>query len=234
MPPDITPVPEIVCEGDTDRSVYETLARRGLLPTLTAYPKKGESRGGLGPQANRIAALVNFGRTRLMVARDLDDAADGSALLRNLVRDLGAGATTVSEQAPFLLQMRDCRIALVPQGLPGTPLLSKHSVSRYSIDDYLLVLLEQSLGERPALFKNVSARDRAFHKMDEVRQLMAGQGYTVSSSKRLVFLLKAIVDIGVAPATLAEQAIEAAPAEVVQRVFQPLIDAVNAAIQALA
>ncbi len=130
--------------------------------------------------------------------------------------------------------MRDCRIALVPQGLPGTPLLSKHSVSRYSIDDYLLVLLEQSLGERPALFKNVSARDRAFHKMDEVRQLMAGQGYTVSSSKRLVFLLKAIVDIGVAPATLAEQAIEAAPAEVVQRVFQPLIDAVNAAIQALA
>lgn len=234
MPPDATPVPEIVCEGDTDRVVYETLARRGLMPTLTAYPNKGESRGGISPQADRIRALVNLGRTRLMVARDLDDAADGSALLRNLVHDLGAGASAVSEQAPFLLQMGDCRIALLPQGLPGTPLLNKHSVVKYAIDDYLLVLLEQSVGARPARFLDEGERDRAFHKMDEVRRLMASQGYAASTSKRLVFLLKAIIDFGVAPATLAEQTIESAPVEAVQQVFQPLIEAFNAAVHVLA
>ena len=233
VPPDVTPVPEIVCEGDTDRVVYETLSRRGLMPMLTAYPKKGESLGGISPQTDRIRALVNLGRTRLMVARDLDDATDGSALLRNLVHDLGSGAIAVSEQAPFLVQLGDCRIALLPQGLPDAPLLNRHSVGKHAIDDYLLALLEQSVGERPALFKNEDDRDRAFGKMDEVRRLMASQGFTVNTSKRLVFLLKAIVNYGVSDGTLARQRIEAAPAETVRQVFQPLIDTVNAAVQVL-
>lgn len=234
MPPDATPVPEIVCEGDTDRAIYEALVRGGLLPKLDAYPKKGVSRGGLGSQVERIRAMVSFGRTRLIVARDLDDARDGSTLLRSLVRDLGAEASAISEQAPFLLQVRDCRIALVPQGQPGAPLLHKYSVSRYAVDDYLLMLLEQNVGVAGALFKDEGERNRAFAKMDEVRRLMISQGYAVSTSKRLVFLLKAIVDFGVAPATLAEQTIEVTPADVVQRVFQPLVDAVKAADQALA
>jgi len=233
VPPDLTPVPEIICEGDTDRTVYEVLAGKGILQRIEAYPKRGEE-GGLARQPGRIKALVHIGRERLVVARDLDDAPDGPALLRRLASDLGSEATVVSDQTPLLLQMRDCRIALVPQGLPGTPLLRKHLVDKYAIDDYLLVLLEQSVGKPPALFEDANDRDRAFAKMDEVRRLMAGQGYPVSTSKRLVFLLKAIKDFGVAPATLAGQTIAAAPVEVVQRVFQPLIETVNAAVQALA
>jgi hypothetical protein len=234
VPPDATPVPEIICEGDTDRVVYETLSRRGLVPTLTAYPREGESRGGISPQIDRIRALVNLGRTRLVVARDLDDVADGSALLKNLVHDLGAETTVVSEQAPFLLQVGDCRIALLPQGLPGSPLLKRYSVGKHAIDDYILALLEQSVGERPALFKNEGDRDRAFGKMDEVRRLMASQGFTVDSAKRLVFLLKAIANYGVSDGTLARQRIEAAPAGAVQQVFQPLIESFNAAVHVLA
>ena len=233
VPPDATPVPEIVCEGDTDRVVYEQLALKGLLPAIIAYPKQGE-RGGLATQTEQIKALVKFGAKRLLVARDLDDKADGPSLLGSLASDLGSEATVVSDRAPLLLQMRDCRIALVPQGLPGTPLLNKHSVDRYAIDDYLLVLLEHSIGERPALFKNEGDRDRAFGKMDEVRRLMASQGFMVNTTKRLVFLLKAIANYGVSDGTLARQRIEAAPAEAVQQVFRPLIEAFHAAVHVLA
>ena len=70
--------------------------------------------------------------------------------------------------------------------------------------------------------------------MEEVRKLMVSQGFKVAASKRLVFLLKAIADYGVSDAVLARQRIEAAPAEAVQQVFQPLIEAFNAAVQVLA
>lgn len=230
--PEARPAPELVCEGDTDRAVFEGLAAKGLLESFTAYPKRGQH-GGVSEQPAQVGALVNIGRTRLIVARDLDDAQDGATLLRRLAHDLAPEASIISEPAPLLLEFRGCRIALVPQGLPGDTLLGRHAVTRHTVDDYLLKLLEQSVGDPPALFGDAGERDRAFSKLDEMRGLMVKQGYPANTSKQLVFLLKAIRNYAVADATLARQAIDNAPVEAVRSVFQPLVAWVNSALQAL-
>jgi hypothetical protein len=234
VPPEKRPPLKIICEGDTDSAVYEALVARGVLPALDAYPKKEDKKGGLGEQNARLSAILKLGPERLMVARDLDQFADGPALLKALAQDLGPGAEVRSERPVLLLEARGCRIALLPQGLLGSAALDGYSITRHAIDDYLLLLLHEDVGPKPALFKDEPDRDRAFRKMEEVRKLMVSQGFKVATSKRLVFLLKAIADYGVSDAVLARQRIEAAPVERVQQVFQPLIEAFNAAIHVLA
>ena len=117
MPPEKRPPLKIICEGDTDSAVYEALVARGVLPALDAYPKKEDKKGGLGEQNTRLSAILKLGPERLMVARDLDQFADGPALLKALAQDLGPGAEVISEKPVLLLEARDCRIALLPQGL---------------------------------------------------------------------------------------------------------------------
>ena len=231
MPPEEEPFPAIVCEGDTDRTVLEGLAAKGVLRPTTIYPKRGE-RGGLTEQVKGIRALVNFGARGLIVARDLDEAPDGPALLRRLAHDLGAEAKVTSEQPP-LLEFKGCKVALVPQGLPGDALMKKYSVARHAIDDFLLRLLEQSVGERPRLFSDEAARDRAFYKLGEVRELMVRQDYKVNKSKQLVFLLKAMGGYAVSDAMLARQLVEGTSEQTLRLVFKPLTDDVNASLQVL-
>jgi hypothetical protein len=234
VPPDAAPVPEIVCEGDTDSAAYDALVARDLLPALRVYPAKDDKKGGgIEKQNQRISAMLKSGRERLIVARDLDQHADGPALLKALSQDLGADAKVVSQEPALLLEVRGSRIALVPQGLAVSALLDGYGITRHAIDDYLLLLLHEDVDPRLALFKVEADRDRAFRKMDEVRKLMLSQGFTVTASKRLVFMLKAIADYGVSDATLARQSIERSKREVLTSAFGPLIETVNAAVQAL-
>jgi len=233
VPPEKRPAPKIICEGDTDSAVYEALVTRGLLPALDPYPKKEDKKGGIAEQVTRLSAMLKLGPERLLVARDLDQFADGPALLKALSQDLGADAKVTSEEPVLLLEAHNCRIALIPQGLVGPSLLDGYAITRHAVDDYLLLLLHADIGPRPALFKDEADRDRAFKKMDEVRKLMVSQGFKVATSKRLVFMLKAIADYGVSDAVLARQRIEHARPEVLLTVFKPLLENLNAAVKAI-
>ncbi len=223
----------LVVEGDLDRVVFEVLCRENLLPRLNILPKKGKQ-GGTSQQVAQVAALVRSGfqGDHLLVARDLNSHPDSRSALKafasELRKELDSQVSIPDGSCGLVVPEHGMRIGFVAQGEPDSPMLKARGVTQFAMDDYLLMLLEHPKSW-PGKFPD-DDKQRIFRKLDEVRKLMDSQGFVTDSSKRLVFIVKAIADLRASDAAVAEQALKQTDRAVLAEVLAPLIERTKQAI----
>lgn len=238
----------VFCEGDTDRVVIDAiLAGAGLNRVAECVDPRKQGATGRDALIEVVAShlSVNPPLRAPVVIRDLDgDSPEKVAawVVHEVGRHLGRGRATPavqpteSEQVKKIVLNNDRTIMLVAVGLPEDPLLKAREISRFAMDDYLLVLAhDKDVYCRLSEFRSVS-HEATFRKVDEMVALLRGNKIAVASSKRVLDLVRAITGCRASQARLAEMLLRAildrGGTDALTRRLQPLTGDLETAIEA--
>lgn len=217
-----------VVEGDVDRAVV-----KALLGADTAVLPERNDPNATGREAAIVRAAAAARRIRPQrVVLLLDRNSHTEDTLRAEVEAVLARewdrADLARDGAGWWKFGKEQAVRLAPCGLPDDPTLGRLGVTRYMMDDYLLLLLLRD----PALAAFCGAeRNLAWTPpsasalctvMDEMAAVLRGHGIAVDSSKRRMDLCRAALGFQAARATLADKLIGRCPPPVADEVLGDL------------
>ncbi|MBI4575077.1 MAG: hypothetical protein HY722_02310 [Planctomycetes bacterium] len=205
----------VVCEGDVDYAFLAALQKAGLVSPRLAIPEKTQERAQTGWEALPGMAL-NGAQPGIGVVAvgDLDDVPPEERRADFARRLAGGQAGLVARPAGWCLGKGAAsgRIGLVLAGVGREhPLTTSYGLRTFSMEDYLLALLDGEPGAYPSTHGDAGVpRDPAFRKLEELRSLMVGQAIPIppDSSKRCLDLLCGITGWQVSRARLAQLVVE--------------------------
>lgn len=213
-------------EGDTDRVVFEYAARGTAWRVHPQKPKpctQSPQRAGDYEALAAAAGLVTQGVPMVAVALDLDSTspADVFARAERCLRDRGLNLTGGNGSYTF----GGTRFTVIPVGLPDDPRLRELGVTSFALDDHLLKCLLETdvygaLVGREHL--QAPAHSAAIQTMRDTATTLGTHGVTVSTSKQLIDLMRAILGFRASLATLAQRVLEVGPARVIDPIVDPL------------
>lgn len=210
---------DIVAEGDTDRAIIRAITGLEVPPEPGVFGRD---------RAIRLAAVAakQFNR-RIVLVLDRNGYTP-ARIDKDVAREIGkiwSGAAKRHE-GWLLHSSTSSAVRLVIAGLPGDPTLRSLGVTRFAIDDYLLLLCldPEALGE---LCKkaNLAHKPKAATLrgiLDELVEKLRGRRIRIDSSKRYLDLVRAVIGVQASRATFAEELIRKCPDAVRARVLGTL------------
>jgi hypothetical protein len=244
-------------EAEDNGGALRALGGAGLLPPdLELAPRCDRAaRSGKAGMIKDLLPLVNpvggAGRSAIAV-RDLDDRSP--AQMRDwFVERITAELTRTTPAVQVLPQPGNGqvmtfrveaagqphvgRIVVVPVGRPDTPQLRSYGITRFSLDDYVLPLAqERAVFESIEEFKGIEY-DTAMKRLAEAVAALQSKGILIDRTAQVLDLLRDVTGGQADPATLTErlvrQALDVLGREWVRELFGPVIEALEAAWQAL-
>lgn len=226
----------IIVEGVMDRAVFETLLVKTGRATQEGRkarpwdPMKmkefqiivGKNKSGAIAQAN-ISSAGEF--KRVFLAVDLNS--DSEKELIDYVIKEAPNLGEPDENGHF--SNGNTRTTIIPLGLQD--LKNDWEIEKFAIDDYLMkLILEKQVfdglkaqAERHGPKINID-HDKAVHKLNEIKALMANQGFPVKLSEAYLEFFKGITGYVVTPATFAERIINNCPdMDILEKTFQDIL-----------
>lgn len=164
-----------------------------------------------------------------MLVLDLEDKREAQFfddLARDLEKNLPGTRVTVQGKGVLTLthEAGTSTAVLIPAGLPEDKLLAALKISRFGMDDYLLkICLEESsvfsTMQKKGEFSESKEHSVCCAKLREVIEALRTQDFAPTSSKRVLQVFWGIVGFRAAPATFAEQLLNATPHDITRKVF---------------
>ncbi|GEM_PF-4722114 len=237
----------LLTEGDDDRVVVQQLQLAGLVDPVFEILERDKSReGGFDLMLAAAADGPLAAGKRVLVLRHLDDLSPAGVfawLEEGLKKRRWAVQHRLGPASPrtaCLTVHRDdvqARIAVVAVGLPGDPSLAERSLTRFAMDDFLLLLAKER-----AVYDAVSemaglSYDHAMEKLAKTVVLLRENTAPVHDAKRLLQLHRGLTGFRASAATFAKRLIQKANSVLgeqgMRQKFSPLVDGVEAALRLL-